>query len=166
MSPLWNRARQAAAQLEVVDTTALRRRMLAAVEEAIDHAEELLQDAPDVAQARRRAVQGVRGSRVVEAAGPLLAAGAPIAARAVRAHLSARTARRAAALAPYALRAHPAMLGAAVVGGVALGVELVRRQATDDADVVEGQAQDASPFDDEVADLPGQQAPGTATATA
>lgn len=127
-------ARHTASHLDVIDTTALRTRILDAVEDAIDHAESLLRQAPgidDTKDAAADAAKRVRRSRAIEATGAAVAAGAPFVTGAIRSRLNARNARKAGRLVPNVLRAHPAVFGAAVVGGALAGVAVARRMRSD-----------------------------------
>lgn len=112
-----------------LDDVALRARIIEVVEGAIDQVDTLLADArrPTTEDAKE-VVERVRDSRAVERAGTLIAAGAPFAVRMARAQMNRRNARRAARAMPLLARTHPVLLGASVVGGALLGMELVARR--------------------------------------
>jgi len=139
--------------LEMVpDTTVLRSRIMAAVEEALDRAEAAVHDAPSATEAAKK----VRQSRAADATLAAVSASAPIVMSALRARATRKAATR---VAPWALRAHPVLLGASVVGGAALGVMAVRRRRTEDAEASKHYelSPDASAsLDDQVARMSGE----------
>jgi hypothetical protein len=116
-----HRAKHSASQL---DTSAIRARVMDAVEDALDRAEDALKDAPSATEAAAR----VRRSRAVEAASTAVAAGVPIAVKALRTRATRKHAMKAARFtAPKVMRMHPVLLGAGVVGGALLGLDAARR---------------------------------------
>lgn len=136
------------------DTAVLRARVMAAVEEALDRAEDAWHDAPTAtkgaakrvrssraAEATAASADKARNSRVGEATSAAVAAGLPVALSFVRDRARSKAARRAAMLAPkVALRSSPVLLGAAAIGGVALGVAAVRRLRAEGSDAPRGDA--------------------------
>lgn len=143
MTNFMNRARDKAQGYDLPDTTVLRARVMAAVEEALDRAEDAWNDAPSAKDAAGRvrdsraaeatvaSAERVRSSRAGEAAVTAVAAVLPLAASFLRDRAKSKAAMRAARIAPIAMRAHPVLLGASVVGGVALGVAAVRRMQSE-----------------------------------
>jgi hypothetical protein len=116
-----HRAKHSASQL---DTSAIRARVMDAVEDALDRAEDALKDAPSASEAADR----VRHSRAVEAASTAVVAGVPIAFRALRTRATRKHAVKAARFAaPKVVRAHPVLLGAGLVGGALFGIRTARR---------------------------------------
>ena len=136
MTNLMNRAKDKAKHVELPDTSELRSRIMDAVEEAIDRAESAVHDAPSPKEAAER----VKTSRVGEATTAAIAAGLPIVISAVKGRAKGKAARRAAKVAPLAARSHPMLLGAAMVGGVALGLAAMRRRAAMAAKTSSGDA--------------------------
>jgi hypothetical protein len=118
-----------------IDDAALRARIIEVVEGAIDQVDTLLSDARrPTADDAREVVERVRESHVVERAGALVAAGAPLAMRFARTQMNRRNAKRAVRVMPVFVRTHPLLFGASVVGGALLGMELLtRRRGRDDA---------------------------------
>ena len=122
MNVLMHRARKSAAD---IDTAAIRQRIMAAVEEAMDRAEAALDQAPsteEVVVHASKAADSVRRSRAVELATTAIAAGVPVVTRQVRKRvLSRRTASRmpAVMVVPVAVaRRHPVVLGVTVLASL------------------------------------------------
>jgi hypothetical protein len=116
------------------DSTELRERILAAVEQAIDRVEDVVQDAPSP----KEAADHIRRQKLVRTAGTTIVAIAPTVARAAKNRHVRRGSRRAAVAAPFAMRAHPVLLGVglattALTGAIMIRRALARRAAGDDS---------------------------------
>lgn len=159
--------------MQMPPTTVLRARVMAAVEEALDRAEEAWKDAPGATETVVRVrdsraagatvagAERVRSSKAGEAALAAVSAGIPLVASVLRNRAKTKAAQRAAQLAPLAMRAHPVLLGASLVGGVVLGVAAVRRmqaQSTADASGEHYELSEpaAAELDDDVSRMKGE----------
>jgi hypothetical protein len=113
----------------------LRDRILEIVGDAVDQVGAALEEAPKpTMDDARDAAERVRTSHVVEAAGAAIAAALPLAARVARRQVNRRNARHAATALPFIMRRHPVVMGASLVGGALLGLELLhRRRAPSDS---------------------------------
>lgn len=141
MNPFLNRARTN----RLPDTTVLRARVMAAVEEAMDRIEDVMHDAPTPREAAGRVLDSraaeaatanaerVRTSRAGEATATAAAAALPVVVSFLRDRAKSKAALRAARVAPFVFRSNPVLLGASVVGGAALGVAAIRRMRADAA---------------------------------
>lgn len=106
------------------DTSALRARVMDAVEDALDRVEDAMADAPRPKEVATKA----KSSRAGELAMAAVTAGLPIVTSALKSRGTRTAAKRAARMAPMvAVRAHPVLLGLSLVGGAALGVAALRR---------------------------------------
>lgn len=145
MNSLLHRAKQRAQSVDSPDTDMLRARIMEVVDEALDRVEsayiaasDLVADAPTASEAARR----MRRSRAVESASAVVAAGLPIATKALR----SRGARRSAKVAPFVLRRHPVVFGASLLGAAVIGAVAMKRRH----DNRSGASDSASPFDEEL----------------
>lgn len=105
------------------DSTELRERILEAVEQAIDRVEDVVQDAPSP----KDAADGLRRQRFVRSAGTTIVAIAPTVARVAKNRHVRRGSRRAAVAAPFAMRAHPVLVGVGLAATAITGALMLRR---------------------------------------
>jgi hypothetical protein len=105
------------------DSTDLRERILEAVEQAIDRVEDVVQDAPSP----KEAADHLRRQRLVRSAGTTIVAIAPTVTRMAKNRHVRRTSRRAALAAPFAMRAHPVLMGVGLAATAVTGALLIRR---------------------------------------
>ncbi len=105
------------------DSSELRERILEAVEQAIDRVEDVVQDAPTP----KEAADSLRRQRFVRSAGTAIVAAGPTVARMAKSRRLRRGSRRAALAAPFALRAHPVLMGIGLATTAVTGALLLRR---------------------------------------
>lgn len=122
---------------QLPDSSELRERILAAVEQAIDRVEDVVADAPSP----KEAADSLRRQRFVRSAGTTIVAIAPTVAKVAKNRHVRRSSRRAAAAAPFAMRAHPALMGiglaaTAVGGAMAVRRMLAKRSASSSSELV------------------------------
>ncbi len=120
------------------DTSDVRERILEAVEQAIDRVEDVVQDAPSP----KEAADSLRRQRFVRSAGTTIIAVAPTVARVAKPAMTKvakhrmvrRGSRRAVVVAPFAMRAHPVLLGVGLAATAVGGAFAVRRMLAKRAD--------------------------------
>lgn len=135
MSRLTRKFPTRRSSIDLPDTSALRERILEAVEQAIDRVEDVVSntDVPSASDTAKR----VRKTRAWEMAGTAVAAAGPTVVRAARNRHVRRHSTRAARIAPLAVRSHPVLLGVslaiAAVAGFGIAKRLKARHASEGA---------------------------------